>query len=113
MNVETQKPLGVMGYTTNQISFSCNEYPDSNKTLSHLLKELLKSNSYSSEPTLQLEVEAKGYNYQLSFVSDSNNWYKMYLDMQKPCLKSTLIKFLLNIGLINVISYFRYQKYSR
>lgn len=111
MNVETNEPLGILGFTTNEISFESTNYKDGRK-LDVLLDDVLITNSSMYiEPQLRLPQTTKGFDYQESFVyKKAKQSYDVLSIIPTKNIKGIIKSILLNIGFINIISNHRYPK---
>lgn len=75
MNVETNQPLGVMGYTT--INSVVNTNHEKNTTdLPSLIEEILIERKYEGDYTLQRPPSKHGYDFQVSLVNNDRQYYK-------------------------------------
>lgn len=77
MDVDNNKPLGVLGYTTREHTFK-NSEESNTESLEELLTQVLLENRFQSKPTLELNIDSRkfGYEYHISFVH--NNDYTYY-----------------------------------
>ena len=114
MNVVTNRPLGVLGYTTSQISFSKNISTRGEKRLCVILEDVLISNKYAGTPIMEIEKQDRGYDYQMSFVKDSYSFYEKILSLpQLVTIKDYMSFIFLRCGLVNILSRYRYYKVRR
>lgn len=111
MNVETDKPLGILGYTTNEISFESTEYRDG-RNIDVLLEEILVNDSLRIvEPKLKLSQISKGFDFQESFAYKMvNKPYDVLSSVSEKSISSIVKSILLNMGFVNIVSNYRYSK---
>ena len=111
MNVRTNKPLGILGYTTNEISFESQCYKDERELCVLLEDVLIYNSSKYNEPKIELPHITKGYEYQEVFAYDVVNKPYDVLSINPPNNIREIIKsVLLNLGFVDVISHYRYHR---
>ena len=111
MNVETNVPLGILGYTTNNISYSSDQYPDSKLELSEILSDILIEQKYKNEePSIKLEERKNGYNYQMSFINNSREFYPSVLKIKGVLdLKRSIVRIFARLNLLRMFNSFKYM----
>lgn len=114
MDVETNRPLGIMGYTTNQISYSSEQYPDSTLSLSELLEEVLIKQTYNQPYFLKEMVRDKGYDYHMSFIDNRKEYYHNVLNIAScKTMKYQIMRIFTKLGLVSLVrkgTIYAYQK---
>lgn len=104
MDVETNRPLGIMGYTTNQISYSSDQYPDSTLSLSELIEEILIKQTYNQPYILKEMVRDKGYEYHMSFIDNRKEYYDKVLDItSSQTMKHQMMRIFTKLGLVCLV----------
>lgn len=110
-NVETNLPLGVMGYTTTQISYSDYKIEDTKQNLCEILEDVLLKKMYDYKAPLQLSNKDKGYNYHVSFINEDKKYFTKILKIDyHKSLNGIVQKILCKIGLVHIASLIRYYK---
>ena len=106
MNVESNRPLGVLGYTTNSIFYASDQYPDAQQELSGILQDLLLNHKYqSTEPFIALEEREHGYEYQMSCIQESKSYYPDVLKIKGPLnFKRRIIYILVKLGFLHLLN---------
>ena len=115
MNVETKQPLGVFGYTTDQVSFESEKYKD-NRTLWEILNDVLVARKYdNTKPIIEIPAQTKGYEYQESFaLKEKSEPFREMEKLQSPKGLANWCKYLLlNAGLVSYLSERRYKLYKQ
>lgn len=112
-NVETKLPLGLMCYTTSQISFSDPQQPDTKNNLHEILEDIIIKKLYNYPAPLKLPDYDKGYEYHISFINDKKTYYKdvLKIDFYKNSY-GLIQKILCKLGLVHIASILRYQRYK-
>ena len=109
-NVETNLPLGIMGYTTNQISF-CDENHREEQVLHDILDDILIKKIYEYSAPIKISSFNKGYEYHVSFINNKKDYFKDVLKIDYyNSLKQLLSKLLCKIGMVHIASLLRYQR---
>lgn len=111
INVETNKPLGVVGYTTDEISFQ-SEYYNDTRSLNEILDDVLvKKSLVGKEPNIQLLLSKYGYEYQEKCIDEPKSEpYSVFRIKQSMSLSIILKKIMLNLGLVKMLSEQRYNR---
>lgn len=115
MNVETKQPLGVFGYTTDQVSFESENYRDK-RTLLEILNDVLVAGKYDNvKPIIEIPAQTKGFEYQELFaLKEKSEPYKGIDKLQRPKSLANWCKYLLlNAGLVSYLSERRYKLYKQ
>ena len=104
MNVETNQPLGVMGYTTINSLVDANQ-ENNNEDLFTLLDNTLRKKMYEGPYTLIRPQWTNGYDFQVSLINDDRKYWpdvtKIKLDSS---LRTLICKVLLRIKGIKIIA---------
>lgn len=110
MNVKNNEPLGILGFTTNEISFESTQYKDGRQLYVLLEDVLIDNSSKYNESHIELPHITKGYEYQESFAYKSANKPYEVSNINPPNnIKEIIKSIFINIGFINVISKHRYK----
>lgn len=104
MDVETLKPLGVLGYTTLDYLRSSND--NSNvPELSELLENALVKRMYIGEMRTLDDLSDKKYDYQITLVNDDRKYWPEVsnISMDKSFISRLIQKVLLRFGCIKLL----------
>lgn len=113
-NVETNIPLGIMGYTTTEISYSGSTCESISQHLSEILDDILIKNLYDYSANLQLFKYDKGYEYQMSFINERKHYFDSIMEIDFYRTNNQLIqRVLCKIGLVHIASCLRYYKCNK
>lgn len=109
MDVVRNKPLGVLGVTTECRSFSDFECTEE---LSSILNDILVENKYANAPKIDVEKNFFGYEYQLEFVKEDNfAYYDNAISVEGQISSNDFfLKQMLSLGLISFVSKIRYRR---
>ncbi len=110
MNTKTNRPLGLLGYTTDQISFESERYKDG-RELNTILEDVLIANvSRYEHPIIPVLKDERGYSWQEKYAEKKRTEpYKNVLQIMRPNSYRGLIRYiLLNIGFVGLMSKKRY-----
>lgn len=112
-NVETNYPLGLMGYTTDQISFCDQNIHENKQTLHEILYDLLINKTYDYSAPLKFHDFDKGYEYHISFINNIKEYYKDVLKINHyKSLNGCINKLFCKSGLVHIASLLRYKRYK-
>jgi len=111
-DVNTLKPLGVLGYTTSDINYSTDMTNDEHLNLSDILNDVLVLCKYNNIKPFLKGKERKLYDYQLSkaAIPSDQNFYPFHLYNRRGRISSFILKVFIKMGLINVLSRLRYKR---
>lgn len=109
MDVVRNKPLGVLGITTECRSFSDAECPEG---LCSILNDILVENKYANASKKNVEKNFFGYEYQMGATKvESQAYYDNVMSIEgKISSKDSFLKIMLSLGLISVASNLRYRR---
>jgi len=108
MDVERQSPLGVLGYTTSEISFRSPQCTDE-RDLDTIIEDVINNPNKYHSPVLSLANVNKGFEFQIKYTELANSpKYDISRCRQSNSIRSKIRKCLLSLGLVNIISYHRY-----
>ncbi len=112
-NVETNFPLGLIGYTTDQISFCEQNIHENKQTLHEILYDLLIKKTYDYPAPLKFHDFDKGYEYHISFINNIKEYYKDVLKINHyKSLNGCINKLFCKSGLVHISSLLRYKRYK-
>lgn len=104
MSVATEKPLGIMGYTTLG-EFSDSDHATTNMTVKNLLEDELLYHKFDGKPLLLKKENDTGFEYQLSLANKNRLYWNRVANIahDKSKVKIFIQKFLLRLNLINLL----------
>lgn len=109
MDVERQKPLGVLGYTTSEISFRSPQCTDE-RELDIIIEDVINNPNKYLVPSLSLANVNIGFESQIKYADLSKSpIFNISSCRQSNSIRSKVRKFLLSLGFVNIISYYRYS----
>ena len=113
MNVETNYPLGVMGYTTiNNVVDNNNENND--VSLSSFLKRVLVDKEFEGPYILEREETTKGYDFQISLINNNRKyWCRVDEIVVDSGFRRYLITVFLRIGAIKLLAWLYNTKLAK
>lgn len=108
MDVESLSPLGVLGYTTKEISYRYDDN-DEKPRLSDVLNDILINKKYDGTPLFNPFDNPCGYDFQMNFLTPNDNRYYDGLYSSKAYgVKQSLYKVLIWLGLVSIPLYIDY-----
>ena len=102
INIENNKPFGVLGYTTIDSSFSTGE--NDVREVCELLEEILIYKKYEGEPLLKRKPSERGLDFQFSRINNDRVYWKYICNIpqDRSIIKRLLEKCILRLGCISV-----------
>lgn len=109
MDVVNKRPLGVVGFTTKDYSF-CSKPINDAPSLSELLEQVIIDNHFVGDFPIQIPYGLHGFDYQMNFVTDQNDYYIETSSISGQISKHDyILKPLIRIGFVNTMSFVRYR----